>query len=519
MHCSRKKGNSSKGRRMENNFDFFEDLEEEEEEERTGHIEDSLDDESPEEGKKPPVFVEGEIDPFRIYLKEMGTVPLLTREEEIEIAKKIEAGEEKVFRVIFAIPFFLQRLIVLGNMIVDGKAPLAEIIRDYEAESEEDLASEKRRFFKTIEKINSLYQKREPYLKKLKTSSPIIQKKLIQKLRANREQILRKVLDLRLREDVIRAFSEELKQSLAEIEQLEKKIARKPKREKCEAPFVKKRRQWRKEICEREAELGMRSAELKKIAEVLIEGEREAHEAKQSLIEANLRFVISIAKRYAGKGLGFSDLIQEGNIGLMRAVDKFDYKRGYKFSTYATWWIRQGMTRALIEQSKAIRIPVHTAEIINKITKVMSERVQETGEEPTLDEVANRLKIPVEKIKEVLQMARDTISLETPVGDEDSGYLKDFIEDKAVLSPLDVALEVDLKEQIDRILKSLTPKEEQIIRKRFGIGEDEPRTLEEVGLDFDVTRERIRQIEAKAIRKLRHPSRSKWLRILVERRR
>jgi len=501
---------------MEDNFDFFEELEEQE---RTDHIEDSLDDESPEEGKKPPVFVEGEIDPFRIYLKEMGTVPLLTKEEEIEIAKKIEAGEEKVFRVIFAIPFFLQRLIVLGNMIMDGKAPLAEIVRDYEAESEEDFASEKRRFFKTIEKINSLYQKREPYLKKLKTSSPIIQKKLFQKLRTNRERILRKVRDLRLRYNVITAFSEELKQSLAEIEQLEKKIARKPKREKCEAPFVKKRRQWRKEICKREAELGMRAGELKKVAEVLIEGEREAHEAKQALIEANLRFVISIAKRYAGKGLSFSDLIQEGNIGLMRAVDKFDYKRGYKFSTYATWWIRQGMTRALIEQSKAIRIPVHTAEIINKITKVISERVQETGEEPTPDEVADRLKIPIEKIKEVLQIARDTISLETPVGDEDSGYLKDFIEDKAVLSPLDVALEVDLKEQIDRILKSLTPKEEQIIRKRFGIGEDEPRTLEEVGLEFEVTRERIRQIEAKAIRKLRHPSRSKWLRILVERRR
>jgi len=262
----------------------------------------------------------------------------------------------------------------------------------------------------------------------------------------------------------------------------------------------------------------MKSAELKKVTEVLLEGQREIDEAKGTLIEANLRFVISIAKRYAGKGLNFSDLIQEGNIGLMRAVDKFNYKLGFKFSTYATWWIRQAMTRALIEQSKAIRIPVHTAEIINKITKVMAQRVQETGEEPTLEEVADHLKIPVDKVKEVLQMARDTISLETPVGDEDSGYLKDFIEDTDVLSPLDVAMEADMKKQIDKILSSLTPKEEQIIRRRFGIGEAEPRTLEEVGLEFEVTRERIRQIEAKAIRKLRHPSRSKWLRTLVERR-
>jgi RNA polymerase primary sigma factor len=229
--------------------------------------------------------------------------------------------------------------------------------------------------------------------------------------------------------------------------------------------------------------------------------------------------VISIAKRYAGKGLSFSDLIQEGNIGLMRAVDKFEYKRGYKFSTYATWWIRQAITRALVEQSRAIRIPIHTVEIINKITKVMSELVQEMGEEPTPDEIAERLKIPVEKVREILRMTKDTISLETPVGEEEGSYLRDFIEDKDVLSPLDVAMEADMKKQIDRILSSLTPKEEQIIRKRFGIGENEPRTLEEVGLEFDVTRERIRQIEAKAIRKLRHPSRSRWLRTFIERHR
>ncbi len=507
---------------MEEYFDYFEEseeLEKEEEEEEADHFGNSLSEEPPEEKKKASVFAEGERDPIRIYLKEMGTVPLLTKEEEIEIAKRIEAGKEKVCRIIFSIPLFLRRLIALGNMVINGKAPLAEIIKDCEGETEEDLIIERRRFFKITEKIDNLYQKRDAYLKQLKTSSSTIQTKLIQKLRINRQQILVKVHDLRLREDVITAFSDELKQSVAEIEQFEKKIVKKSKGKRCETPLMKRRRQWRKEISKRETKLGMKSVELKKVIGVLIEGEREVQEAKRVLIESNLRFVISIAKRYAGKGLNFSDLIQEGNIGLMRAVDKFDYKLGYKFSTYATWWIRQAITRALIEQSKAIRIPVHTAEIINKITKVMAEHVQETGEEPTLSEVADRLKIPIEKVKEVLQIARDTISLETPIGDEDSSYLKDFIEDKDVLSPLDVAMESDLKKQIDRILSSLTPKEEQIIRKRFGIGEDEPRTLEEVGLEFDVTRERIRQIEAKAIRKLRHPSRSKWLRTLFERRR
>jgi RNA polymerase primary sigma factor len=505
---------------MEEYFDYFEESEElEEEEEKTNHSGNSLSEEPPEEEKKTPAFVEGERDPIRIYMKEMGTVPLLTKEKEIEIAKKIEEGKEKVCKIIFSIPFFLQRLIPLGNMVMNGKAPLAEIIQDGEGEAEEDLVAEKKRFFKIIEKISALYQKREAYLKKLKTSSAAMQTKLIQLLRINRQQILGKVHDLRLKEVVIIAFSEELKQLVAEIENLERKIAKKPKKKACVPPFMKRRRLWKKEISKRETKLGMKSSELKKVIGVLIEGEREVQEAKKALIEANLRFVISIAKRYTGKGLNFSDLIQEGNIGLMRGVDKFDYKRGYKFSTYATWWIRQAITRALIEQSKEIRIPIHTAEIINKITKVIAERVQEAGEEPTLDEVADHLKIPIEKVKEVLQIARDTVSLETPIGDEDSSYLKDFIEDKDVLSPLDVAMESDMKKQIDRILGSLTPKEEQIIRRRFGIGEDEPRTLEEVGLEFDVTRERIRQIEAKAIRKLRHPSRSKWLRILSERRR
>jgi len=495
---------------VEKHFDYFE---EQEEENKTDHFRDEFNGESPEVEKKTPVFfTAGEIEPVRIYLKEMGNVPLLTKEEEVEIAKKIEAGKEKVCRVIFSIPFFLKRLIDLGSIVKNGKAPLTEIVQDCEGETEEDLIAERERLFKVTEEISNLYRKRETYLKKLKNSLPATYERLIKKLRENREQIFEKVHDLRLKEDVVIEFSEELKRTVEEIEDLHEKILKAMKNGGHISHI-------RKEIKKRETRFGMSSVELRRVLKALTEGKREIHEAKKTLIEANLRFVISIAKRYKGKGLSFSDLIQEGNIGLMRAVDKFDYKRGFKFSTYATWWIRQSMTRALVEQSRAIRIPLHAVEAINKITKSISELVQEMGKEPSPDEIAERMKIPVEKVEGILKVARDTISLETPVGEEDGSYLRDFIEDKGVLSPLDVAIQEDMKNQIDKILGSLTPQEEKIIRKRFGIGEDTPHTLEEVGLEFDVTRERIRQIEAKAIRKLRHPSRSKWLRAYIERHR
>jgi RNA polymerase primary sigma factor len=335
-------------------------------------------------------------------------------------------------------------------------------------------------------------------------------------LEENRHQILEKVRDLKLKDDVIIVFSDELKKSVVEIDQIQKKISGLSKKAKYSKSALEKERQlYMNKIEKKEILFGMKSTEMKKALRVLMQEEWEVSEARKALIEANLRLVISIAKRYLGRGLSFSDLIQEGNSGLMRAVDKFEYKRGYKFSTYATWWIRQAITRALADQSRTIRIPVHMVETINKITKVSRELVQELGREPTSREIADTLNLPVGKVDGILKISKEPISLETPIGEEDS-HLMDFIEDKAMLSPLDFAIKDDMKAKIDKILCSLPPKEEKIIRKRFGIGVDVPLTLEEVGAEFEVTRERIRQIEVKAIRKLKHPSRSKWLREFIE---
>jgi RNA polymerase primary sigma factor len=523
---------------MKHYFDYFDEYDEERD---AIYFKPDVSDEAIEEEEKVPHFMEGEKDPIRIYLKEMSRVPLLTREGEIEIAKKIEDGREKVYRVIFSLPFVLKKLITLGRMVRNEEAPLTELIQNSEEETEEDLLLERKKFFDITKEIDHLNQKRKGYLKKLKETIPLItpgkaservshkggeynQSELIKVLERNRDHILEKVHSLRLKEDVVIAFTEELKRSVAEVDALHREIistrkaANNSRYESIPTGFdIEKERQLcKKEIEKKEILFGMKSAEMKKAIRVLLQGERKVFEARKSLIEANLRLVISIAKRYLGRGLSFSDLIQEGNSGLMRAVDKFEYKRGYKFSTYATWWIRQAITRALADQSRTIRIPVHMVETINKITKVTRELVQEMGREPTPVEIAEKLKIPVKKVNGILKISKEPISLETPIGEEEDSHLRDFIEDKAMLSPLDFAIQDDMKKKIDRILCSLTPKEEKIIRKRFGIGGDIPHTLEEVGLEFDVTRERIRQIEGKAIRKLKHPSRSKWLREFIE---
>ncbi|MEW6002619.1 MAG: RNA polymerase sigma factor RpoD [Nitrospirota bacterium] len=481
------------------------------------------------EGERASSFVKGEKDHLNVYLGEMGSLPLLTKEGEVRLARRIEKGKEKIYDMIFSLPFALRKLVNLGEMVRNGEAPIAEIIQDIDEESEEDLLLLRERFQRLTKEIYHLYGKRRDYLKRSnratlppegspgkdsrkKRTSSRSPKEMLKK---SREEIFRKIRDLKLREEVLIAFSDEFKRLVADLDDLQKNILILKKRTK-DSHAEATSQSYKKKIEQREELLAMKSDEIKRALKSLVQGEREVLEAKKALIESNLRLVISIAKRYSGRGLSFSDLIQEGNIGLMRAVEKFEYRRGYKFVTYATWWIRQAIIRALTEQSRTIRIPVHVVEILNRMKKVSREFVQETGREPGSDEIAERVGISVEKMKKILEMAKEPISLETPVGEEEESPLIDFLEDKKVLTPLDVALQDDLKKQIDRILGSLDTKEEKVIRRRFGIGLDGPHTLEEVGREFVVTRERIRQIELKALRKLKHPSRSKWLREFIK---
>jgi RNA polymerase primary sigma factor len=479
-----------------------------------------------EEGEKSFCSIEGEKDLMQIYLKEISRVPLLTKEGEIEIAKKIEEGKENIFRTIFSLPFFQKQLLSLGKMVVNGELSLASVIQHTENDSAEDPVMKGNTFFALTKEIDSLYQKRERYLKKLNGSAPVITAEVLLRrqslknrqdghqthirfLDKNRTQILEKASSLRFNDTVIRTFSEELKKGVSEMTEIQDKISALGKKTTHVRSAVNKEcRALRKAVEEKETLFGMKAAELKEVLRVLLQYETQVSEAKNSLIEANLRLVISVAKRHLGRGLSFLDLIQEGNSSLMRAVDKFEYKRGYKFSTYATWWIRQAMTRAIADQSRTIRVPVHIVEDIHRITKVERQLVQELGKEPSSVEIAEELKMPINKVDGILKISREPISLEAPIGDDET-RLSDFIEDKTMPSPLDLVMRNEIEKNVDTLLCSLPVREEKILRERYGIGIDSPCTLEEVGVKFDVTRERIRQIEVTALRRLKRISRDR----------
>ncbi len=522
---------------MKEQSDYFEGEEAVEGIDRIALIKDSIEEEFIEEMVKTPSVAEIEYDPVKIYLKEMSSVPLLTKTGEVEIAKKIEEERRKLADIIFSLPFTVQKLITLGEMVGDGKAPITEIIQDDEL-TEDDFFTDRKKFLDTTAQIKKLYEQRKIYIKGRTSKNASVRKNAEIMLKNNMTMILKKIDDLRLKEDAVIVFSEEIQNAILDINALDKKAAVFKKRLRdlgFKADKAKKNKSAEKdqyrgsvkslheeyaacknELAKKMNALGLKKDEIKKIYSLLSGGEEETLNAKNELIEANLRLVISIAKKYIGKGLSFSDLIQEGNIGLMRACDKFEYERGYKFSTYATWWIRQAITRALADQSRTIRIPVHMVETMNRITKTTRELVQELGREPVQEEIAYRASLPVDKVRTIMKISKEPISLETPIGDEENSHLGDLIEDKSMQSPLDAAILDDLREQIDKALCTLNPKEEQILRKRFGIGDAAPQTLEEVGKEFEVTRERIRQIEMSAIRKLRHPLRNKWLRAFIQ---
>ena len=491
-------------------------------------------------------------DLVRLYLREMGMVNLLTREGEVEIAKRIEAGDMQVRNEALHTASAIHESVLLAERIRSGHVHIKEILRnlDEEAGNEEEERVHESRVLQMLADVARVHQenlKLESALKR-RTLSEVQHKVKKTKISRNRNRIGRKLLKTPFHPRQLERIVQRLKAHLQKIEQLEKELERIRKetgispdelkqaylailvQPKEKIRMVKRTRLKYQDLQETalrihivqrnirriETEAQMTSQELKRVVKSIKIGEIQAKFAKSELIEANLRLVVSIAKKYTNRGLQFLDLIQEGNIGLMKAVDKFEYQRGYKFSTYATWWIRQAITRAIADQARTIRIPVHMIETINKLIRTSRYLVQEYGREPTPEEIAEKMEIPLEKVRKVLKIAKEPISLETPIGEEEDSHLGDFIEDKGVVSPSDMVINVNLAEQTRKILAGLTPREEKVLRMRFGIGEKSDHTLEEVGQNFDVTRERIRQIEAKALRRLRHPSRSKQLKNFVD---
>ena len=464
-------------------------------------------------------------DPVRMYLREMGTVPLLTRQGEVEIAKRIEKGQKSVVKALSRSPVVIAEISKFGDNLRKNVISIKSLVKFVEEElTTEILAKRRRLVLRRVNQIAVLDKEAAKVRIRLRRSKKDgkTYKRLLSQLARYRIPMARIVRDLGLISVIYQRFVKVIKRTVDRIVTLERESKKLKKLQESplkleEAKKVKLRlRAIAKEIKEIEDEVFASPAGLKRTLAAIKQGELEAEIAKKELVEANLRLVVSIAKKYTNRGLQFLDLIQEGNIGLMKAVDKFEYQRGYKFSTYATWWIRQAITRAIADQARTIRIPVHMIETINKLIRTSRALVQEYGREPTSEEIAEKMDIAVSKVRKILKIAQEPISLETPIGEEEDSHLGDFIEDQGVVSPAEAVININLKDQTAAVLQSLTPREEQVIRMRFGIGDGSEHTLEEVGQRFSVTRERIRQIEAKALRSLRHPSRSRRLKAFLE---